>query len=278
MEYHLTICPLQEINCEFDHVGCEEKFLREQKEIHDEQNTQKHLALVATAGKSIIELTQALHGLQTVFEKKLEEEHSHIEQLKDQLREQKTEAARQLTQKEEQIQVLQGQFLELETKFQRNLNQARIDGSIVPYDLRFHNIGCTKRTFASINSQSLYTHSRGYKFHLILYPYGDGYGDRLSLSIGVVSERGEYDNFIKWPAKFSITLEIRNQYKDWGHSAQKIECEWERRVVQLGIGKSFAWEFILISDLEWNPQKQTCYLQDDSLCFRITEINVAKFY
>lgn len=274
MDYHMTICPLQEINCEFDHIGCKEKFLREQKEIHDEKNTQKHLALVGTTGKSIEGLTQALHSLREKIENKLAEEHCHVQQLKDEIREQKNEAARQLTHKEEQIQVLKGQILELETKFQRDLNQTRIDGCIVPYDLRFYNIRSTKSTFASINSQSLYTHSRGYKFHLELYPYGDGYGDRLSLSIGVLSEPGKYDNFLKWPAKFSIVLEIRNQHIDLGHCAQKIECEWERR--QLGTGNSFAWEFILISDLEWNPQYQTCYLQNDSLCFRITEIKVAK--
>ena len=44
----MKMCRLEEVGCEFDGVGCEERFRREEQEEHTRQNSQKHLILTAS--------------------------------------------------------------------------------------------------------------------------------------------------------------------------------------------------------------------------------------
>ena len=49
MEDHLKICLLQELESQFKHVGCDEKFIRDNKEEHMKKMTQSHLVMMITA-------------------------------------------------------------------------------------------------------------------------------------------------------------------------------------------------------------------------------------
>ena len=53
MEDHMKMCRLQEVECEFSGVGCEERFRREDQEEHTRQNSQKHLTLTASLAKQL---------------------------------------------------------------------------------------------------------------------------------------------------------------------------------------------------------------------------------
>ena len=48
MEDHMKMCRLEEVGCEFDGVGCEERLTREEQEEHTRQNSQTHLILTAS--------------------------------------------------------------------------------------------------------------------------------------------------------------------------------------------------------------------------------------
>ncbi len=48
MEDHMKICRLEEVECEFKGVGCEDRFIREDQEEHVKQNIYKHLTLTAS--------------------------------------------------------------------------------------------------------------------------------------------------------------------------------------------------------------------------------------
>ena len=48
MEDHMKMCRLEEVECEFGGVGCENRFRREEQEDHTRQNSQKHLTLTAS--------------------------------------------------------------------------------------------------------------------------------------------------------------------------------------------------------------------------------------
>ena len=48
IENHRKICRLEEIACEFSDVGCKQRFNREKKEEHVQENTQHHLSLAAS--------------------------------------------------------------------------------------------------------------------------------------------------------------------------------------------------------------------------------------
>ncbi len=49
MEDHMKICPLEEVACAFQHVGCAAKFRREEEEEHMREKSQTHLTMMATA-------------------------------------------------------------------------------------------------------------------------------------------------------------------------------------------------------------------------------------
>ncbi len=48
MEDHMKMCRLEEVECEFKGVGCEDRFIREDQEEHVKQNIYKHLTLTAS--------------------------------------------------------------------------------------------------------------------------------------------------------------------------------------------------------------------------------------
>ena len=58
MEDHMRICRLEEVECEFCGVGCEERPKREDQEEHTRQSTQKHITLTATATMKTREIVQ----------------------------------------------------------------------------------------------------------------------------------------------------------------------------------------------------------------------------
>ena len=100
----------------------------------------------------------------------------------------------------------------------------------------------------------------------------DGYKTHVAVSVYQV--RGDHYDKLKFPARFTITLELLNRHRDQDHYRRDIHCEVPKRGVHsvYGIGKNFT--FIPHADLEWNPCKQTQYLKNDCLKFRITEIVV----
>ena len=73
LEDHMKMCGLQKLQCEFSYAGCRAEFIRDDQKEHMEQNTQKHLALVAAALKNSQEQQQ-------VFEQKLEEQQRIFDQ------------------------------------------------------------------------------------------------------------------------------------------------------------------------------------------------------
>jgi len=66
LEQHLNECPLQQVECEFCHAGCEEKIQRKDLTEHMEKNLQKHLSLLSLfAVKKLAEKDEQIEGLST---------------------------------------------------------------------------------------------------------------------------------------------------------------------------------------------------------------------
>ena len=86
LEDHINMCGQQKLQCQFSYTGCEAEFIRDHQKEHMEQNTQKHLALLAAATlrtsqtfeqklqEKDAQTKKALEEQQKVFEKKLHEE------------------------------------------------------------------------------------------------------------------------------------------------------------------------------------------------------------
>lgn len=121
------------------------------------------------------------------------------------------------------------------------------------------------------------THPQGYTIIITVRP--NGYKDTKDKSVGVWLRlvKGNQDNYLKWPAKVTITLQLLNQHGDHNHVTitEKFEL---RRVVDPKVNHvcidAFSETFISPGALEYNGTTKTQYLKDDCLKFRVTMIRV----
>ena len=113
--------------------------------------------------------------------------------------------------------------------------------------------------------------------------------------------KGNHDDVLKFPVKFTITLELLNQHRNRNHHMKNITCEatidkisttWSFNIFGFGIelmAIASAWygdkpktsytewigdeeKFISDTQLKSNQDEQTQYLKEDSLRFRVTQI------
>ena len=141
---------------------------------------------------------------------------------------------------------------------------------VPPYEFTVTNYN-EKSTFqcASMTSPPLYTHAGGYRFRLRVHP-PDGLISSSHMSVGLTLDTYRATK-LRFPARFTITLQLLNQYKDQDHCKRDIVCKVSKSLISLGVC-FFEPKFIPHSDLNWNASKQTEYLKNNCLKFRITKI------
>ena len=285
IQKHLALMPAATLRISQDF----EQKLQEQQEVFEKKLEQKD--------EQIKQVEQKLQDQQEVFEKKLvekDEQVKHVEQklekqgqeFQEQLGGQQKEFQKQLQQRDDQIRKVQLKNEELQQLVERNFQQmlpminkmqSYTDKCVPPHDITLSNYQQVKARKTYIGSPPMYTHPGGYKFTLRLYPSGLilGSGTGTHVTVAVHSVKGDYDAEIKFPVKFTITVQLLNQHRDQDHHTRDIQCRMETREEigrTFGIGANY--EFVPHADLEWNRDKQTQYLKDDCLKFRITKIVV----
>ena len=298
---HMKMCRLEEVQCVFSDAGCQANFIRENEDEHMDQNTQKHLALMPAA---TLRISQKLQEQLEIVEKKLDEQIKHVEQkLQDQqevfekkMKQQNEEHEQKQKKNEDRMQQLGGQLQEqlkqkdvqiktLEDQLQTNsqvieqqqqaISQLHREVGILHYDITLSNYQQAKARNGVIDSPPMYTHPGGCKFRLALFPNGYRSGRGTHVTVGVLSLESDHDAELKFPVKFTITVQLLNQHRDQDHYTTDIQCEIKTREKigsRLSIGYNFT--FFPLADLEWNRDKQTQYLKDDCLKFRTAKIVV----
>ena len=135
-------------------------------------------------------------------------------------------------------------------------------------------------------SPAFYTHPRGYRMCVWVYPNGcdEGLGTHVSMFTCMV--RGPYDGVLKWPFQGKVTIQILNQVGKDNHQQQIIsytDQTPESRAGRVNNGeRSLAWgspsrgtfTFLSHRSLGYNAAKNTQYLQKDSLQIRISKVEL----
>ena len=216
----------------------------------------------------IAELESSVQHLQQVLGEKLKQKISdmklQIQKYDKQLQDEKKDLKKQSKEIQSQRDMI--------TALQQEDRELYFHTGLLPYYVTPSNYN-KKRIF----SPQLYTHPGGYKFELLLFPKGANAGTGTEVSVAAYSVKGDYDAELKFPVKFTITVQLLNQHRNQDHYTRDIQCEVTREKigsVVYNIGAD--WTFILHADLEWNSEKQTQYLKDDCLRFRITKIVVKR--
>ena len=148
-----------------------------------------------------------------------------------------------------------------------------------PCTITMYNFSEHKRVGDTWWSAPFYTGPDGYKLKLLVFAngYSTGTGTHVSVSVGLM--KGENDESLKWPFNSEITLQLLNWREDKGHVEKTINhymgaIEYRTRVTQGDIAPGGRGEpdFISHSDLEYNANYNSEYINNDKLCFVISKI------
>ena len=122
---------------------------------------------------------------------------------------------------------------------------------------------------------TFYSHLHGYHmgFEVDVRGYDIGEGSHISVFISI--EKGDYDADLNWPFLGDITVVLLNQLDDKNHHSVtlKLTTVSDARVDsfygKVGIARGFP-QYIPHSALDYDPVKNTRYLKDDTLYFRVS--------
>ena len=285
LEDHMKMCGLQKLQCEFSYAGCGAEFIRDHQKEHMEQNTQKHLALLAADTLRISKeqqetLAQKSKEQQQWFEMKLAEKDSQIKKLEElfekKLGEQREEFHKQQRMLEEKLEERDQQIKTLEEQHGSHINSLRMEVGIPPFEFTLFDYKENKEREDSVYAPPWYTHPGGYKLQIRLWPMGLAHASGTHLTLYFYLLKGQNDSMLKFPASFTVTLELLNQHRD--------QCHYTKKLTSLAIRKEMIandimpiiadFQFIPNVNLIWNEHKQTQFLKYNCLKFRISEIVV----
>ena len=126
-------------------------------------------------------------------------------------------------------------------------------------------------------SPPFHTSGAGYKMCIIVYVNGLGDGKGTHVSVSAYLMKGDNDDSLSWPFTGTVTIELLNQLEDDNHHKElaapfSADGEYSQRVVD-GERAANGWgwrKFISHADLAHKPLRNTQYLKDDILIFRVS--------
>ena len=83
---------------------------------------------------------------------------------------------------------------------------------VFPIELVITNIAERKSSNRMWRSPPFYSHPRGYKLRLTVYANGYGKGKDTHVSVFAHLMRGEFDDNLKWPFQYHVTVAIPVSY------------------------------------------------------------------
>ena len=235
--------------------------------------------------KKITALEQRCESQQQMFEQKLQQQSADISQSHDAqtkmlekidalikaLEEQQKVFEKKLERQREEFHKQQRMFEEKEQKInslvehnELAINNLCLEVGIPPYEFTLTNYQSMKTINGSLLSPHMYVCPGGYKFELRVWVSSRKSHVELTISL-LRNDR------LELPSRLTITLELLNQHRDQDHVKKDIKWAVNRSNVGCHTNSSVR-QLIPHSDLEWNAGKQTQYLKNDCLKFRISKI------
>ena len=153
---------------------------------------------------------------------------------------------------------------EIITMKQQREEDARRNGASLTFELK--GFSEKKDDNNQFNSPTFYSSPKGYHMRINVYANGDGtyMGTHVSAFVRIL--KGKYDDAINWPLVGKVTFEILNQLEDKNHEIIIVEMDKEDNTV---VGSCWG-NGIAHSELSHDPIKNTQYLKDNTLYFRVS--------
>ena len=298
LEAHLLQCPLEEAECDFNHAGCNTKLPRQDLERHMEESIHKHMAFISAVSlRSSTVFEEKLQEQQQKFEQKFQEQEQKLKLQRDEFTEQlqvkdqeikelgnqlvlrERAVQEQLQEKEEEIRQVREQLQqeigkkaqETEVSLHKTLTEKMLLlSTIPPFNFTIENFDTHEEGGKWWSSPPMCTHPGGYKYKFQIFAHKRG-GNSLIWFVPT-----EFDDQLKWPANLTITVQLLNQYQDKDHYITTHKIMWPKSVLLLpALNNSVPFiSYIPHAQLDWNAHKQTQYLKNNQLHFRVTKVTV----
>ena len=316
LEDHMKICGKEELECCFSHAGCQGRFLREDEEMHMEENTKKHLPLMAT---TMLKISKKMEKQEVMFQDKLEQqkvefqeklqeqEVKHQKLLQEKLQEKEDKLRKEHQEQEVKLwELLQEQDEKFQGKLQEQERQTEMkfcgraleeyghyeaiklkDINDKVAELQYNTgyvyifpVTITMPLYEQLKAENkwwyspvMYTESEGYSFRIVVFPNGhpkkDGHGTHVS--VAYAAEVGSYDAQVKWPVTITVSIQLLNQHADRDHITKDISRTYDKKDCT---GLRVIHKFISHEKLDWNAEKETLYLKNNCLQFKVVEAEV----
>jgi TNF receptor-associated factor 4 len=265
MEGHVNTCSQRVMECEFKHVGCKDKFKRENREDHMKKKGQAHLSMMVTASVK----------MNKDFQKKIEEQQTSFEQAliaKEQEFERKIEA---------KMQEQATKLVEFKKIAERAEKLERLCGMRHTFTMYNFSTEKARDMYDNWKTPPMYTHLSGYKFCIGVDANGcvQTRGESVNVELWVM--KGEYDDKLKWPVAARFTLELINHFEG-GENKRVVQTitwrqpdkKFDRITGFRADGNNKKYQFIKHTELPYNHTTRTHFLKDDALHFEITDITL----
>jgi len=129
-----------------------------------------------------------------------------------------------------------------------------------------------KENKEDVTSLPFYVLPRGYRMSLQVYANGHMEGNGTHVSVFASIIKGDYDSELKWPLVGKIKFTLMNQQEDRHHHCKELKLTADHLA---GINSILGLpRFIRHCKLSYYQEKNTHYLKDDTLYFRM-EVEVA---
>ena len=181
---------------------------------------------------------------------------------------------------------LRQEIIELQSRQERIEASHLEHGPVIPVTVTMDGFAQHKRKSDTWFSEPFYTHPDGYKMCLNVDASGSGNGEGTHVSVYVYLMRGEFDDFLEWPFRGNIIVQLLNQLADKEHHSITISftdktpdqvagrvTTGERGELGWGWGKP-----TFISHKELYKANGAKYLQKDCLQFQVTKEDLVLFF
>ncbi|XP_065901655.1 TNF receptor-associated factor 4-like [Dysidea avara] len=250
LKAHRKECPLEMIQCEYYNVGCEERMMRKDLEKHCNAMVEVHLSLkLSYTENQLANARKQICALETIIAYQLQRPGTVTSG---------TTESRWL--------------IKLVEIIYKTGNQ------VCPVILKILDFSERKQMMACWNSNSFYSHNKGYKICVSIYTAGKGGGEGTHLSVFLCLLKGSHDDELTWPLRGKFQIILLNQTSDCEHHSvtiiynQHVPAKYVARVDSddkyIGWGQA---KFISHEDLcKVTPTRQ--YIKDDSVYFQINKL------
>ena len=234
--------------CPFTEVNCPLHYAGcetrlPRKDMHEHmKDTIKHMTLLATVKQSLLKENHELKQ----HNQRLEQKHETMEK--------KIKALQEETQK---MKLMFGGF---------------------PINFSVH---CEKED-SVVYLPSFYSHPRGYKMCVQLYPNGFQSAKCTHVSLFTCLMQGPHDSHLKWPFRGEITVQIVNQAGDHSHIQktiiydEKAQNDVAGRVIDKERAKGWGFlKYLVLSDLDYNAANNTQHW-NSGIVIQVVNVKIAK--